>query len=70
MFPYQDSLKDWIESENIWINNLCNGRNPTYKEIQYPLMETGLECEWSFSMNGIPEAHIDRSDGSPSKTQE
>ena len=61
--PYDESIKDWIKTNNIDIGSLDYGRLPTYIEIKKALDETDLEVTWDVSESGIHDAIVDRSDG-------
>jgi len=63
VIPYDGSYLNWIESDNITIDSLENGRFPTLKEIESALIATGLDCEWFVPGSDNPKVQIDRSDG-------
>jgi len=63
VIPYDESIKEWIKTNNIDVGQIDIGRLPTFKEIERVLYETGFKVTWEVSELGYKDATIDRSDG-------
>jgi len=61
--PYDETITDWIKTNNINVGTLNYGRLPTFIEIEKSLFETDFIITWEVSESGIKDATIDRSDG-------